>query len=295
MNAVRDGRALDEFRSAIPLHPSLTSGVVAAGELGVGFWNTPWIRGFELPANDDLVLALHRQGGCEVRALWNGEWSERQSSPGLITAIPPQRESAFQVDGEVSFETVHIPTRRIRTVARRHSLDNRMPDFRFAFHDHYVGACVEAIVGEARSPRPKSEELIQAVTESLLLHLLLRSSLAACAFGPQTSAPIERGRALIEASVGRGLTINELAEEAGISRSHFIRRFRAETGVSPHRYLSQRRIDKAKTMLLETDMELVDIALDLGFCSQSHFTQVFHALAGITPRKFRENNTAAGN
>ena len=48
------------------------------------------------------------------------------------------------------------------------------------------------------------------------------------------------------------------------------------------------RVDRAKTLLRESRLGLVDIAIELGFCSQSHFTQVFRCLVGMTPSRFRE-------
>ncbi|MGQ0618938.1 MAG: helix-turn-helix domain-containing protein [Panacagrimonas sp.] len=283
-------RALDAFRSAIPMHPQRANRATAMADLDVCAWKTPWIRGFELQANDDLVLAFHREGHCDVRALSEAGPSEVHSAPGQLTLIPSGTESRFQVAGEVSFETIHIPSERVLGVAKRHSLILAAPDFRFAFRDSFVGACIDAMLGEAADPGPKSEEFIRSVTDSMVLHLLRFGSNSArrTEAPPRPSAPVERTRALIESSLAEGLSLEELAEEAGVSRSHFARRFRAETGVSPHRYQSQQRIEKAKTLLRETRMNLVDIAIDLGFCSQSHFTQVFRALAGITPRKYRE-------
>lgn len=282
-------RAVDAFRTAIPVHPHRANHLAALADLQVCAWKTPWIRGFELPANDDLVLAFHREGHCDVRALTESGPSAEHSAPGQITSIPAGFDHRFRVAGEVSFETIHIPSARIRTVAKRNAVTQTSPDFRFAFRDAFVGACIDAMLGEAQRPGPKSEEFIHSVTDSLVLHLL-RSSKGSqqSPAVSRASAPVERARALIDASLAEGLTLEELAEEAGVSRSHFARRFRAETGVSPHRYQSIQRVEKAKAMLRESQMSLVDIAIELGFCSQSHFTQVFRAHAGMTPRRFRE-------
>ena len=287
MNTNYSIRAVDAFRLAIPIHPEKVNAAASVGDLGVCSWSTPWIRGFNLPSNDDLVIALHREGRCNVRALRNDSPSEHQSAPGLITNIPAGRDWRFCVEGEVQFDTIHIPTSLVRSVAQRFRVADRSPDFRFAFRDHYVGACVDAILGETQTPGPKSEEFIRSVTESLTLHLL-RSSNERLPEPPRRLAWVERTRALIEATTSDHLSLDDLAEEAGLSRSHFARLFRAETGVSPHRYLNLQRIEKAKQLLRESNMSLVNIALELGFCSQSYFTKVFHSVTGVTPRRFRE-------
>lgn len=287
MNRQPSIRAVDAFRSAIPVHPDRANRFASLGNIAVCVWQTPWIERFDLPANDDLTIAFHREGRCDVRALSECGASAELSSPGQLTAIPPGRCSGFRVAGEVSFETIHIPRERIRPVARRNSLGELTPEFRFAFQDAFVSACLAAMLGEASQPGPKSEEFICSVTDSLVLHLL-RSSCGKSSQPPRASDPVERSRVLIESCLADGISLEELAEEAGVSRSHFARRFRAEMGVSPHRYQSQLRIERAKTLLRETRANLVDIAMDLGFCSQSHFTQVFRALVGVTPRRFRE-------
>lgn len=281
-------RAVDAFRSAIPVHPQHANQSTALGDLAVCSWKTPWIRGFELPANDDLVIAFHREGLCDVRSLRDNTLSEEHSKPGLLTCMPPGQDARFQVAGEVSFETLHIPRDRIRGATDRNALGNLTPEFRFAFHDAFVGACIEAMLGEAQAPGPKSEGFIRCVTDSLVLHLLRYNATSAIGAALLVSEPVQRTRALIESSLSEGVSLEELAEEAGVSRSHFARRFRAETGVSPHRYQSLQRVEKAKALLREGRMNLVDIAHELGFCSQSHFTQVFRALVGNTPKRFRE-------
>ena len=93
----------------------------------------------------------------------------------------------------------------------------------------------------------------------------------------------------IDANLAEPLRLEALAARASVSRAHFARRFRQLTGLSPHRYLTQRRIEKAKALLRDTRRDLADIALDVGFGNQSHFTQVFHQLTGKTPSQWRRS------
>jgi AraC family transcriptional regulator len=83
------------------------------------------------------------------------------------------------------------------------------------------------------------------------------------------------------------LSLSDLAAAAGLSRMHFAAQFRAATGSSPHEYLLCRRIEVAKTLLSETDTPLVQVALDVGFLAQAHFTTVFKRLTGDTPARWR--------
>jgi AraC family transcriptional regulator len=92
----------------------------------------------------------------------------------------------------------------------------------------------------------------------------------------------------IEESLGNGVSLDELAREAGSSRFRFARAFREATGLPPHRYLTLRRIERAKELLLGTDQSLIEIALATGFGSQSHFTASFREAVGVTPKRYRD-------
>ncbi len=83
------------------------------------------------------------------------------------------------------------------------------------------------------------------------------------------------------------LALEELAALVSLSAKHFARVFRQSTGTPPHRWLIERRLDRAKAMLVEGDLNLAEIALACGFADQSHFTAAFRKLVGMTPGSYR--------
>ncbi len=83
------------------------------------------------------------------------------------------------------------------------------------------------------------------------------------------------------------LALEELAALVSLSAKHFARAFRQSTGVPPHRWLIERRIDRAKALLAEGDLNLAETALACGFADQSHFTAAFRKLVGMTPGSYR--------
>jgi AraC family transcriptional regulator len=95
-------------------------------------------------------------------------------------------------------------------------------------------------------------------------------------------------RDTINAHVEEGLSLEQLAHECRLSVTHFAKAFARSTGISPHRWLMQRRIDVAKDLLLTTDSSLVEISLKCGFSDQSHFTRVFAEATGETPGRWRQ-------
>jgi AraC family transcriptional regulator len=83
------------------------------------------------------------------------------------------------------------------------------------------------------------------------------------------------------------LSLQALANESGYSRSHFIQMFRAATGYSPHNYLLNLRLERARDLLRNPSISLIDIALECGFSSHSHMSRLFRRTIGITPSDYR--------
>lgn len=91
----------------------------------------------------------------------------------------------------------------------------------------------------------------------------------------------------IEENLGGPVRLEDVARATGLTRMHFAAQFRAATGVRPHAYLVHRRIERAKTLLTRLDATVVEIALEVGFQSQAHFSTVFKRLAGDSPSTWR--------
>jgi len=85
----------------------------------------------------------------------------------------------------------------------------------------------------------------------------------------------------------KDLTLAEIADVARMSPHYFSRAFRNSTGTPPHKYVIDRRIEKAKSLLSEKYLPLVEVGLSVGFQNQSHFTTLFHKRTGVTPKVYR--------
>jgi transcriptional regulator GlxA family with amidase domain len=81
--------------------------------------------------------------------------------------------------------------------------------------------------------------------------------------------------------------LGDLAKACDLSVRQFTRAFRQSTGLAPHQWLVQRRLEKAKSLLKGTRLSLADVASDCGFADQSHFTRVFTNAVGATPGEWR--------
>jgi AraC-like DNA-binding protein len=83
------------------------------------------------------------------------------------------------------------------------------------------------------------------------------------------------------------ITLADLANASGLSRMHFAAQFRRATGLRPHEFVLKERIDNAKRALSSTDLPLIQIAMDVGFQTHSHFSANFKRIVGISPMHWR--------
>jgi AraC family transcriptional regulator len=111
--------------------------------------------------------------------------------------------------------------------------------------------------------------------------------------GGLTPLQLRRVRDSIETRLDQDISLAQLANDCGLSTSHFARAFARSTGIPPHRWLTRRRVERAKE-LMHTDATLAEIALMCGFSDQSHLTRVFAQVAGVTPGRWRGSRHSLG-
>ncbi|MCI0569454.1 MAG: AraC family transcriptional regulator [Myxococcaceae bacterium] len=105
--------------------------------------------------------------------------------------------------------------------------------------------------------------------------------------GGLSPAALRRVQLFVEANLGRPLHLQDLAQRSGLSPFHFARAFKQSMGVTPHAFVQQRRVERARELLRTSDRSLGEVALETGFSSQSHFTTVFRRVTGLTPSVVR--------
>ena len=101
------------------------------------------------------------------------------------------------------------------------------------------------------------------------------------------SRAVQHALAHVEANLERALNLERVAEIVGLSQYHFARLFRHAMGTSLQRYVTARRLERARELLLHSDHSLADIACLIGFGSQSHMTTLFRKHVGRTPGEIR--------
>jgi DNA-binding GntR family transcriptional regulator/AraC-like DNA-binding protein len=105
--------------------------------------------------------------------------------------------------------------------------------------------------------------------------------------GGLAPARLRRVTELVHAKIEEELSLEEMAQAAGLSTAHFSQMFRKSTGESPHRFFLRQRLERAKEMLRGAEPRVLDVAVACGFKTQQHFARVFRRMCGTSPTEYR--------
>lgn len=292
--------AVDAFSEACRSGPSLAWRVRSRKGVGLYGWNTGPVQEVHLPQSEELVLSLHLGGSRRVRVFTPEGLSRSVSRPGDVTLMPQGRPVSFRTDGAVDFATVHFPapSGEQGDLARLLRLSNCL----FAFRDDYICSSVKALMQAAQSPSQDDGRYFSKLADALIAHLarLVEGrdtecvELRAPSESPAPQANLDAVIAHIESRLADKLSLDELADFAGMSRAWFAREFTQRHGCPPHRYIVHRRIERAKQLLKNERMSFTDIAYEVGFSGQSHFSAAFKAIEGCTPNGYTRSARGHG-
>lgn len=201
---------------------------------------------------------------------------------------PGQVHSGVPVSGDgVSYSLLSVDTSLMGKLASDLSeKEGSLPEFsKIVFPDIKISRKLRRLFYLLKTRRESLET--ETVLTDTLSDLIGR-------YSSTTSKPLltgnERERILIakevlSSNLSEKITLSDVAEEVNLSQYYFIRLFKKKTGVSPHAYRTQQRLDAAR-ILLKKGKGLSDTAFSTGFNDQSHFTNTFKAYLGITPGQY---------
>jgi len=153
--------------------------------------------------------------------------------------------------------------------------------------DSRLDALVRAFIVEAQNDHPSRETLLESLAQ-LLTHEIVRTVLGHP--GAQTHLPqeckIDAAVRFVDAHYDEAITLREMARRAGLSESHFTKRFTRAVGMAPVAYLNRVRLENAKKMLGGGGLSVTEVARRSGFSSPSYFSKCFRARYNETPRSF---------
>lgn len=149
-----------------------------------------------------------------------------------------------------------------------------------------------ALLNEYDTENPVGKLYADSLSQTFAMHILKNYSTANFASksikGGLSGYKLRLVREYINENLEQDLDMAELAKVAGLSRFHFSRAFRKSMDLTPQKYLMQQRIERAKVLLTDKNLPIVEVSLQTGFKNQSHFTTLFRKFTKFTPKIWRE-------
>ncbi len=237
--------------------------------------------------HDDLyVIGLIASGTCNCLEV---EKREAIAGPGGLTLFNPgQIHSGVPVDQtRLSYSVCHISVEAMTSLAQDLDLCiDTPPEFTTTIlNDPIITALFKNLfrtLAHSRDCLEKEALLVSA------FHLLLSRYGCRLRSAPDRSRrhqTITQARSLLSRELNQKLTLEEVARSVGLSRYHFLRTFKRETGLSPHMYRTLNRVEAARKLLLN-GLPAARVALETGFTDQSHFANTFRRYFGATPKQY---------
>lgn len=242
-----------------------------------------------------ITIALGGNCSGEIRTA-RGFYSSGQVK-GSVCIIPAGQSYQARLEGESEHLAMYVePSLLLHAAPASHPSGVVEVVERCSPADPVISNVALALLAELNSSERGTGEVSgRLYTESLANVLavhLLRHYTSFGSDGPRLTGGLSGQRLrlvtdFIGDNYGRDLSLAELASVAGMSPFHFAREFKRTTGTTPHQYLIKFRIDRAKGLLAEGKMPLVEVGFLSGFSHQSHFTRLFRRVTGTTPHSYR--------
>jgi AraC family transcriptional regulator len=280
--------------------PKYVPGAITAASDDLG-WNGVWLRGYRYSAMDvivppvrDFTIVSYCRGATSMERRFEGVWTKTHCAPGDVSLLTRSQRSHWHWTEEIEVRHVYLSenlvSRICAEVTDRCIADVRLQDV-LKSHDPIVTAAVAGITREAQQQALGGTLYAEAVATQLTVHLLRKY--ASVKFrepngkGRLSPAQVRRLTEYIESRLQERLNLEMLAAVTGLGVWTFTRHFRASFGRTPHAYIIERRIDRARDLLAKSGLPIKEVALICGFADQAHMTRVFQTHVHTTPALLR--------
>jgi AraC family transcriptional regulator len=280
--------------------PKYVPGAVTAASDDLG-WNGVWLRGYRYTALDvivppvtDFTIVSYCAGSTFMERRYEGAWTKTQCAPGDISLLTRSRQSHWRWTEAIDVSHVYL-TENLMSGVCADAMDRCIADV--GLHDvlkaadPVVTAAVAAITREAREQALGGALYVEAVATQLAVHLL--RNYASVTFrepggkGRLSPAQVRRLTEYIDGRLHEQLNLETLAGVAGVGVWTFTRHFRESFGRTPHAYIIERRVDRARGLLAQSSLPIKEVASVCGFADQAHMTRIFQTHLHTTPAALR--------
>jgi AraC family transcriptional regulator len=283
-------------------HPNSTSPVVFKRKAA---WEGIRLEHVRLDSGD-LPRHCHKEHTVLI-ALSDGAKGELTTASGLgmrgtqtrgsVCVLPSGLEHKATLEGTSEHLALYLDPKLISRAASDARLTGTFSlAERYTRSDPVISQVGLALLAELDSQGLSGRLYAESLANVLAVHLLryyTNNDVSLPRFQGGLSAPrLRQVTEFIATNYAQEIKLAELAQVAGMSNFHFAREFKRTTGTTPHQYLIHFRVDRAKALLSNDDLPLVEVGLRSGFSHQSHFTRLFRKITGTTPQMYRMGRQA---
>ncbi len=252
------------------------------------FDEAPELR--DAPRLDWHYISLTLAGPVEVEGMLDGARVRARQGRGQLILMSAGQTNAWRWDPHTEEVHLFLHPAAVAEAAREAGCGAVEFPTRFAVEDPAIRRTALVLADELRQPGVGGALLAASAAQFLALSLIRRHcGTRRTARRPSALSPGQRQRleAYVDAHLADEITLQVLAGLVGLSTFHFARAFKATVGMAPHDWLIGQRMARARTLLAESRLSVLEVAHRTGFQSQSHFGLVFRRRTGCTPLQWR--------
>jgi AraC family transcriptional regulator len=264
-------------------------------------WNGAYLKYYTLPPHSmpeyspaqHVIISHNHSGGFNVTRKLDGHQQKDSMINGDVVIVPANIYHGASWDTDISITVMILEPLHFARIAH----DSIEPDSmelvpHFSKPDALISQIILALKTEIETGAAGSNLYAESMITALFAHLLRHYSTRNRSLpNYQDGLPkyrLKRAIEYIHDHIGEGFSLETLASVVGMSQFHFARMFKQSTGLTPHQYLVEQRLEKAKKLLVDSDLTISDVAYNCGFASQSHLTRLFRKHLNTTPKGYRQ-------
>lgn len=275
----------------------LTGPRASKSEVGVRGYRYPSFAGGQPAALDAYVFILYVGGTTRIERLIDAGVERCEVGPGDISLQPPLVQATWRWQRPIDVLHVYIDPAYIQALASEELGTQPALEMRHGLRindEALVQMGVDLIHEIAEPARFAARRSARAIGDRMTIHLL-RNYFDYIDVGASSShrhhvftpSQVSALREFVEAHLDQRLHVDDLASLVGLGVHHFSRVFRETFAQAPHEYVRDRRLERARSLILGTARSIGDIAASTGFADQSHLTRCFKQRFGTPPAELR--------
>lgn len=277
-------------RQVLPRSPILWSREVVSDIVRVEQHHQP-ANGSSECCLPNYLLSIHFGRPIQLQRRIDGQRSRDDLVAGDIMISPPYLHRQLAWDQDADFLLLRLESKLFASAVYE-SVDVDQVEIlpQLKIRDPLIQQIGLTLKSELETNQLSDRLYAESMANALAVHLLrrypTRQQRIRDYVGGLPKHKLEQAIDYIQAHLAADVSLEAIATELGMSQYYFARLFKQSTGYSPYQYLIKCRIKRAQELLLQGQQSMANIALQVGFASQSQFGRHFKRLTGVTPKQF---------